>query len=54
MDLFRKAGETFEETKQAIVDGNGSRYICRTCEKEVAKDYEYCPHCGEKTVEPSA
>ena len=51
MNLFRKAGEKFEETKQTFVGGKEAAYVCRSCEEQVAEDYEYCPHCGEETVE---
>jgi len=57
MSLFRKAGEKFEETKRAFVDGGGeaeTKYVCRACEESVADDHEYCPHCGEDTVEAVA
>ena len=52
MNLFRKAGEKFEETKQTFVDSKETEYVCWSCEGRVAQDYEYCPHCGEETVEP--
>lgn len=52
MSLFEKAGKKFEETKQTFVDGKGAEYVCRSCEEPVAENYEYCPHCGERTVEP--
>ena len=51
MSLFRKAGEKFEEAKRAVTDGTEAKHVCRSCEKPVVEDYEYCPHCGEKTVE---
>jgi rubrerythrin len=51
MNLFRKAGEKFEETKRAFVEGD-AEYVCRACEKPVAEDYDHCPHCGEASVEP--
>ncbi|MFC7166085.1 hypothetical protein [Halospeciosus flavus] len=54
MSLFRKAGKKFEEAKQAF-DGDGAEtdttYVCRSCEKSVAENHQYCPHCGEETVE---
>lgn len=52
MSLFRKAGETFEETKRMFMSDKDVAYVCRSCEKPVAENYEYCPHCGEETVEP--
>jgi Zn finger protein HypA/HybF involved in hydrogenase expression len=52
MSLFEKAGKKFEEAKQTFVDGEEVEYVCRSCEEPVAVDYEYCPHCGEETVEP--
>lgn len=52
MSLFERAGKKFEETKQTFVDGTGAEYACRSCEEPVAENYEYCPHCGEQTVEP--
>lgn len=54
MSLFEKAGKKFEETKRTFVDGNEAEYVCRSCEKSVAENYEYCPHCGEESVEPVA
>lgn len=52
MSLFKKAGEKFEETKQAFASGADSGYVCRACEEPVAEDHTYCPHCGEESVEP--
>lgn len=52
MNLFRKAGEKFEETKQAFVSGSDAEYVCHSCEKPVEDDYQFCPHCGEESVEP--
>lgn len=52
MSLFNKAGKWFEETKQTFADGKEAEHVCRSCEKPVAESYEYCPHCGEETVEP--
>lgn len=57
MNLFRKAGEKFEETKRAFTGGDGEskpepEYVCRSCEEPVAEAYDHCPHCGEPTVEP--
>lgn len=58
MGLFKEAGKKFEETKRSFVDGedagDGTEYVCRSCEERVANDYEYCPNCGEETVEPVA
>lgn len=53
MSLFEKAGKKFEETKQTFLEGADAEYACRSCEESVAKSYEYCPHCGEETVEPA-
>lgn len=52
MSLFEKAGKKFEETKQSFLDGTDAEYVCRACEESVVENYEYCPHCGEETVEP--
>ena len=52
MSLFRDLGEKFEETKKAFVDGADAEYACTSCEALVEKNYTYCPHCGEETVEP--
>jgi uncharacterized OB-fold protein len=52
MDLFKKAGKKFEETKRSFVEEKEAAYVCRSCEESVTEDYEYCPHCGEETVEP--
>ncbi len=51
MDLFRKAGKKFEETKQAVTGNADSAYRCAACEQPVEKDYDYCPHCGADNVE---
>lgn len=53
MSLFRDAGKKFEETKQSLLGDTEAKYICRSCEETIAEDYEYCPHCGEETVEPA-
>jgi rubrerythrin len=53
MGLFRKAGEKFEETKRTFVDGAEAAYVCRSCGEDVTEEYEYCPHCGEESVEPA-
>jgi rubrerythrin len=52
MDLFRKAGEKFEQTKRTLVDGDGAEYVCRSCGETATEPHEYCPHCGEQCVEP--
>lgn len=52
MDLFRKAGEKFEETKQSFMEGKDTPYVCRSCEEPVDDNYDHCPHCGKETVEP--
>ena len=54
MSLFRKAGEKFEETKRSYLDGDDPEYACRSCERPVDGDYEFCPHCGEAAVEKTA
>lgn len=54
MGLFSDVGRKFEETKQAFTDSEQAEYVCVSCEKSVEKDYEYCPHCGEESVEPVA
>lgn len=51
MSLFQKVGEKFEETKQVYLDGEGAIYRCRSCEESLTENYDYCPHCGEPTVE---
>jgi predicted RNA-binding Zn-ribbon protein involved in translation (DUF1610 family) len=52
MSLFERAGRKFEETKRALVDEADAAYVCRSCEEAVTTNAEYCPHCGEATVEP--
>lgn len=52
MGLFKEAGKKFEETKRSFVGGDDAEYVCRSCEERVTKHYEYCPNCGEETVEP--
>ena len=52
MSLFSDAGRKFEDTKQAFTSSEGAKYVCASCEKPVDENYEYCPHCGEETVEP--
>lgn len=52
MGAFRKAGKKFEETKRAVVGESEPAYVCRSCEEPLDEDHEYCPHCGEQTVEP--
>jgi rubrerythrin len=52
MNLFKKAGKKFEETKRTLVDDGEAEYVCRSCESPVAENHEYCPHCGEGTVAP--
>ncbi len=52
MSLFSGVGRKVEKTKQAFIDGKQAEYVCVSCEELVDEDYEYCPHCGEKTVEP--
>lgn len=52
MGLFKEVGKKFEETKRAFVDGEEAEYVCRSCEEPVSENHEYCPHCGEESVEP--
>lgn len=52
MNLFSDVGRKVEKTKQALTDGKQAEYVCVSCEELVDEDYEYCPHCGEETVEP--
>lgn len=52
MSLFSDVGRKVEKTKQALIDGKQAEYVCVSCEELVDEDYEYCPHCGEETVEP--
>lgn len=52
MNLFRKAGATFEEQKRKLLGGDGPAYVCSSCEESTSEDAEYCPHCGEASVEP--
>ncbi|WP_227352805.1 hypothetical protein [Haladaptatus salinisoli] len=52
MSLFSNVGRKFEKTKQAFIEGGRAEYACVSCEKPVDEEHEYCPHCGEETVEP--
>ena len=52
MGLFNDIGRTFEKTKREFVDGGQAEYVCASCEEPVTEEYEHCPHCGERTVEP--
>lgn len=52
MNLFRKAGATFEEQKRKLLGGDGPAYRCGSCEERVDGDAEFCPHCGAESVEP--
>lgn len=52
MSFFEKAGKKFEQTKRTFLDGKEAEYVCQSCKEPVEADYEYCPHCGEATVEP--
>ncbi|WP_280536300.1 hypothetical protein [Halopenitus sp. POP-27] len=51
MGLFSDVGRKFEKTKQAVIDGKRAKYVCVSCEEPVDENYEYCPHCGEESVE---
>jgi rubrerythrin len=51
VNLFRKAGEMFEETKRTFIDGETNEFVCESCETLVEENYEYCPHCGAEAVE---
>lgn len=51
MNLFKKAGEKYEKTKQAFVSGKEMAYVCDSCEEQLDREYEQCPHCGAKAVE---
>lgn len=54
MDVFKAAGEKFERTKRAFLEGKAEEapYVCEACEEPVADAHEHCPHCGEPAVEP--
>lgn len=52
MSLFSKAGAKFEVARQAFIHGNEGEYVCQSCDEAVTEAYEYCPHCGEGSVEP--
>lgn len=52
MSIFTKVGKKFEETKQSVVGGKQSKYVCQSCEESVKEEYEHCPHCGGGPVEP--
>lgn len=52
MGLFSDVGRKFEETKQSLIDSEQAEYACASCENPVTEDFEYCPHCGEGSVEP--
>lgn len=51
MSVFRRLGKSVEKTKRAFTDGSDTDFVCQSCDQPVEKDYEYCPHCGEPTVE---
>jgi rubrerythrin len=56
MSLFRRAGQTFQETKQSLLegsDGDDDTYTCLACERAVETDAENCPHCGDPAVVPA-
>ncbi|WP_266082472.1 zinc ribbon domain-containing protein [Haladaptatus caseinilyticus] len=52
MSLFSNVGRKFEKTKRAFIDDGQTEYACVSCDNPVDGEYEYCPHCGEETVEP--
>lgn len=52
MDIFRKLGKTFEETKQNVLTGASDPYVCNECERGLTEAYDECPYCGTKSVEP--
>lgn len=52
MGLFSDVGRKFEKTKKAVIDSKRAKYVCVLCEKSLDENYEYCPHCGEDSVEP--
>lgn len=52
MDLFKKAGKAFEETKQSFLKGAKAEFECTSCGEPVTTESEFCPHCGEASVEP--
>lgn len=54
MSLLSDIGRTVEKTKRTLTDSEQAEYVCMSCEEPVDKQYDYCPHCGEETVEPSA
>ncbi|SDM54648.1 zinc-ribbon domain [Halogranum gelatinilyticum] len=54
MGLFSDVGRKFEETKQSLTDTQQPEYVCTSCEELVREDFEYCPHCGEDSVEAAA
>lgn len=51
MDIFRKAGKKFEETKRAYVDKD-PEFVCQVCEEAVSEPFDHCPGCGEPAIEP--
>lgn len=54
MGLFTDVGRKFEETKRSLVDTEQGEYVCTSCETTVDEDTDYCPHCGEDSIEPVA
>ena len=52
MNLFRKAGERFEETKRSLMGQGEIEFHCTACDTPVTQDYDECPHCGEDAVVP--
>lgn len=54
MGLFSDVGRKFEKTKNALSDSTQAKYVCVSCDEPVDENYEYCPHCGEESVEPVA
>ena len=54
MSFLSDVGRTVEKTKRALTDSEQAEYVCTSCEKPVDEQYDYCPNCGEETVEPLA
>lgn len=54
MSFLSDVGRKVEKTKQTLTDSKQAGYVCMSCEEPVDEQYDYCPHCGEETVEPIA